>query len=126
MPSIQAVRSHWGITHPECIRCGSETRVEKAHIIDRCAGGLDHAGNLLPLCHVCHREQPEFVNGDEAEALAWFGAEKTDDRWVFHADADHVLRRAPFGLIADTVMVSVRDALKVLVDAATELERRPA
>jgi hypothetical protein len=47
-------------------------RLEKAHVIDRFAGGLDTLPNFRPLCPTCHRLQPMFVPGQEAEALAWF------------------------------------------------------
>ncbi len=66
---------------PYCVKCeycegttwqSAQGWLERAHIIDRTYGGLDIEPNLLPLCAHCHRHQPAFKNGEEAEALAWF------------------------------------------------------
>lgn len=66
---------------PRCFRCGftqggtwrdATSWLERAHVIDRSAGGLDNLVNLRPLCRWCHRCQPSFVSGDEQIALAWF------------------------------------------------------
>jgi hypothetical protein len=33
---------------------------------------------LLPLCCTCHRRQPIFRNGDEAQAIEWFTSIRQD------------------------------------------------
>ena len=84
MPTLLAIARYHGLGEVSyCVRCGyrppwdhwgiSSTYLERAHIIDRCFDGLDVAPNLAPLCSWCHRTQPIFKPGDEAEAYAWFG-----------------------------------------------------
>ena len=86
MPSMAQIARHHGFDRstPLCIRCGrvpddyatwgdtSGLGLQRAHIIDRVFSGLDNPSNLLPLCWRCHRQQPIFKAGDEAEALDWF------------------------------------------------------
>jgi hypothetical protein len=62
--------------HPKCFHCGSEiaswAKLERAHLVDRALGGLDHEANLVLLCRVCHRERMPSYGPDEAEAaIAW-------------------------------------------------------
>lgn len=80
-------RSWWiGFGEPFCFRCGwlapvidgratswNEARhwLDRAHIIDRCDGGLDAAQNVVPLCQLCHDDMPGFVAGQEQAATAW-------------------------------------------------------
>jgi hypothetical protein len=86
VPSLAKVADHHGLdARPSCVRCGYEPPVDswreasgwlqRAHVIDRFAGGLDNAANLRPLCRMCHRMQPIFVPGDEDVALEWFSGE---------------------------------------------------
>jgi len=82
--SLPKLAQHLGVyeQHPACWRCGTEAPVdrwedasgwlERAHVIDRWADGIDVACNLRPLCSFCHRIQPIFEPGDEGAALAWF------------------------------------------------------
>jgi len=84
MPSLASVALwHRLGAVPHCVHCGWQswkatwnersTGLERAHIIDRAVdNGLDHEGNLAPLCKRCHATQPIFKPGQEAEALAWF------------------------------------------------------
>ncbi len=83
MPTMVALARHLGIHDdpPACFRCGwakedavwkSGHGLERAHIIDRWADGLDAVQNLRPLCHECHRTQPIFEPGQEEDALLWF------------------------------------------------------
>ena len=84
MPSLKAMAKFLGVEgrEPFCFRCGvcvdadswADARrvLERAHVIDRVFDGLDNLANLRPLCSTCHRWQPIFKAGDEAEALAWF------------------------------------------------------
>jgi 5-methylcytosine-specific restriction endonuclease McrA len=104
MPSCYAIASYWlehedlfpenrcfwiGLGEPYCMACGQLSDVddeqttsdawktsglERAHLIDRCSGGLDGAQNLVTLCRSCHRSMPSFVSGDEAKAMAWLRA----------------------------------------------------
>jgi 5-methylcytosine-specific restriction endonuclease McrA len=82
MPTLRAIARHWDLgDHPACFRCGDEPPVEgwgnahgwleRAHLIDRWAGGLDLVTNIVPLCPRCHRRQPIFEPGDEDAALTW-------------------------------------------------------
>jgi hypothetical protein len=45
--------------------------LDRSHLIDRCFDGLDHAGNLVPLCASCHKAMPSFRPGDEGAAVFW-------------------------------------------------------
>jgi hypothetical protein len=45
--------------------------LDRAHLIDRCRGGLDGPQNIIPLCFGCHRGMPAFIPGQEAEVIAW-------------------------------------------------------
>lgn len=45
--------------------------LDRAHLIDRCFDGLDIAPNLVPLCVICHKEQPSYRPGMEENALSW-------------------------------------------------------
>jgi 5-methylcytosine-specific restriction endonuclease McrA len=66
---------------PECFRCKAPGRawrcgyqsvsLERAHLVDRIRGGLDHAGNLAVLCHHCHVQMPSFGNGEWFDAVTW-------------------------------------------------------
>ena len=84
MPSLKRIARFHGLGDPACYCCGyvhpgewtwdtANRWLERAHVIDRCFGGLDHEGNLRPLCTWCHRQQPPFSPGEEASALAWVG-----------------------------------------------------
>ena len=84
MPSLLTIARHLGVASepPHCFKCGRRTiardwskasaELDRAHVIDRVCDGLDHAGNLRPLCKQCHRYQPIFKAGEELEALLWF------------------------------------------------------
>lgn len=92
MPQLKAIAAHHQLgERPHCVRCGHQHPdvttwanangiLERAHIIDRCCDGLDHAGNLAPLCRTCHKKQPMFESGMEAEALTWFRLRGADGR----------------------------------------------
>jgi 5-methylcytosine-specific restriction endonuclease McrA len=84
MPSLSWIARYHDLGEvPRCVRCGfhpPEDRwgdtsgyLARAHIIDRARDGLDVEANLAPLCYGCHRSQPSFRPGDEADAFAWFG-----------------------------------------------------
>lgn len=85
MPSIWKLATWHGIEllGPACWRCGvipkgitwrqANRYLDRAHVIDRQADGLDLEPNLRPLCRRCHRSQPTFRPGEETDALAWFG-----------------------------------------------------
>lgn len=82
MPPARRVAEHWhrlgapfaiDIDEPACFGCGLTVArwsdLERAHMIDRFLGGLDHEANLAMLCALCHRLMPMFDVGDEAAAL---------------------------------------------------------
>lgn len=54
---------------PDAARWNDSVFLERAHLADRAAGGLDGPQNLVPLCHSCHRLMPEFTDG--REAIKW-------------------------------------------------------
>ncbi len=60
---------------PGCFACGLPVdewgRLERGHLVDRWAGGLDGPQNLVMLCSPCNRVMPGFLPGQEAEAVAW-------------------------------------------------------
>jgi 5-methylcytosine-specific restriction endonuclease McrA len=94
MPTWQAIQRYWyrqergwvgfgqcDPGEPTCYRCGwwcmrddkrSEADgLERAHLVDRCFGGLDIEPNLVLLCSTCHRSMPSFEPGDEHKAIEW-------------------------------------------------------
>lgn len=74
MPTLKRIAAFHNLCGVFCVRCGETDHLERAHIIDRWSGGLDHEANLAPLCYWCHHKtQPIFVPGDETDAYAWFG-----------------------------------------------------
>src|ERR1700676_1593342 len=96
MPSLAKIAEfhHLG-DEPFCVRCGYSRPglwtwataggwLDRAHLIDRGADGLDIEPNLLPLCRGCHSGQPYFENGDEAKALMWFRGGPTHAEFVAH------------------------------------------
>lgn len=84
------LKSHYiGLREPFCFRCGWLTPppeedmptptlwqragrwLDRAHLIDRTADGLDGVQNTVLLCGPCHKYMPEFVPGDEDGVVAW-------------------------------------------------------
>lgn len=90
MPALWAVVSYWrpwgvfilDIEIPHCFAClidrwcdedkpvperwKGARWLERAHLADRCFGGLDGPQNFALLCHECHKGMPSFRGGDEA------------------------------------------------------------
>lgn len=84
MPSGQAVADYWreqgrfggyGLAFPACFTCRRPaddwSQLERAHLVDRAVGGLDHVANLVMLCWACHRCMPTFEAGEGEAALCW-------------------------------------------------------
>lgn len=100
MPSARAIHSWWAnnrfhewavwfkqvdLGEPSCYRCGrwgdmgTQERndvdefagLERAHVVDRCRGGLDVEPNLILLCSRCHRSMPEVSELDADVAFRW-------------------------------------------------------
>lgn len=82
MPRLSECETYWGVPRAHCIRCLEPARCERAHVIDRCYGGLDGVQNIVPLCVPCHKEMPPFIPGEEAKALAWLAVPDWDE-WIF-------------------------------------------
>lgn len=58
-------RNYWDV----CWSCADDERgVERAHLLARVYGGLDNEANLILLCRLCHKDQPDF--GVDT-AIAW-------------------------------------------------------
>lgn len=56
----------WGTT---CWSCGRESiNLERAHLLGRYLGGLDTPANLVMLCNLCHKDQPDH---DRNSAIIW-------------------------------------------------------
>jgi hypothetical protein len=58
MPSIRTIAEFHEMPDDECWRCGLREPLERAHIVDRCAGGLDGPQNLSLICYPCHMDMP--------------------------------------------------------------------
>lgn len=94
MPSLYEIAAHWApldvfcvdLQTPSCFGCdmivpadmsiparprwnGSNSFLDRAHLVDRRHDGLDGPQNLVPLCRLCHRLMPPFTDGHAA--LAW-------------------------------------------------------
>lgn len=70
LPSVDALLNEWahaGSTLGKnpwdvCWSCGIDTRpIERAHLQARVYDGLDNAANLVLLCYLCHRQQPDYT-----------------------------------------------------------------
>ena len=94
--------AHIGWGEPSCHRCGwlvpeghdPRPWLDRAHLIDRAAGGLDTHANVVPLCHLCHRSQPMFLPGQEAEALDWLKA-GDPKHWAWQLSTDTAFSDGP-------------------------------
>jgi 5-methylcytosine-specific restriction endonuclease McrA len=69
---------------PECFRCAVPatewmSNFERAHLIDRALHGLDHAGNVVPLCPECHDAMPSFDDWDDA--IEWVAYTRIMRQW---------------------------------------------
>ena len=72
MPTVRRIADYWGKPSDHCWRCNlASDYLERAHLIDRWAGGLDSVANLALLCVTCHRLMPCFTPGDEDAAVAY-------------------------------------------------------
>lgn len=80
MPGVSAILAHYAwlgvdLAWPFCFACWSEelewSQLERAHLVDRSAGGLDGPQNVVLLCPACHRAMPSFRPGEGAEARRW-------------------------------------------------------
>lgn len=63
-------RRAYAMTDTVSVRWDRASRwLDRAHLADRCRGGLDGPQNLVPLCLACHHRMPSFGSG--WDALAW-------------------------------------------------------
>lgn len=86
--SIKKISDYWGYTKlPRCFRCQYSGYLEKAHIIDFAAGGIDDLHNIGLLCYRCHKGQPYFPPQETERALQYFYISKNytlltmQERW---------------------------------------------
>lgn len=86
-PNIAGARGSWD--DPFCFRCGwwppspedfkgdrwsiVNGWLERAHLLDKSAGGPNEPSNLVPLCPLCHLVMPEYRKSAEP-AIAWVRA----------------------------------------------------
>jgi hypothetical protein len=95
---------HIGLGEPFCFKCQWVAPVEdgtplsawkkasafldRAHLVTRSHGGLDLECNLVPLCERCHLSQPDFLPGDEDQALRWLkDTNRVDPFWQIFTDS---------------------------------------
>ncbi len=96
MPSLWQMAEYWylrddvfdvDLRNPHCFGCGDTAwsfaatlklrwndaarKLERAHLVARVFDGLDGVQNMVPLCSLCHRYQPD---SDGAEAVSWIQA----------------------------------------------------
>lgn len=105
LPRMKAILAWWDLPSGCCIRCGAFAYTYRAHIIDRCAGGLDAVQNLVPLCEPCHLSQPAFRSGEEEAAFRWlntylWGASQLAPRAAFTVAGS--VHHGPHGLEIST------------------------
>jgi hypothetical protein len=118
MPPMVAIERHWDLPHGYCARCKQPARCEKAHIIDRCHGGLDGPQNLVPLCYPCHSDQPSYEPGDEPFAL----------EWIFHnrptfGDSTVIFEDVPVRFLAAMIWLRVANNIDEANSWLTERRR---
>lgn len=60
---------------PACMGCAHGvddwSRLDRAHLVDRCRDGLDHEPNLSLLCGRCHKVMPSFGPDEGDAAIQW-------------------------------------------------------
>lgn len=121
MPAAEAIASyHYELGNlrdglwPACFGCveGRDEwgEFDRAHLVDRCFGGLDGSQNLVLLCQRCHKEMPSF--GPEDGHLAW--------AWV--RGREHWLKR--LYRLADEWLKGIEAAGIDPVEALAAMERR--
>lgn len=82
MPAAHKVAEYWrdrGVFRvtaaPSCFRCGVPAELwnhlDRAHLVDRFLGGLDHAANLAMICTTCHKLMPMFEPESAQAAISW-------------------------------------------------------
>lgn len=69
----QALRATWG---------AAARFLDRAHLADYCRSGNNDPANVIPLCHLCHRDMPEFA--EREPALAWVAAGCERPWWWGH------------------------------------------
>lgn len=103
LPSYQA--HSIGLGEPFCAACGwlapvpdglgrkswalASRFLDRAHLVDRALGGLDHEGNIVVLCHLCHRRMPSFDVDQWADAVAWV-EEQRPCHWGWQLFTDEI------------------------------------
>lgn len=118
---------------PACFACheGADrwSDLERAHLVDRCSGGLDGPQNLVMLCSGCHGRMPSFYPGDEAAAWAWV---RTRRHWTDElGHAAHLIEEglSPKAARSAAAVTSYEDAdqaADALRAAAVEVPEREA
>ena len=101
MPTLDQIARHWvgepefatahfnivGMGEPHCFRCAwfppcddphahttwakHSAFLDRCHLVDFARGGSNEPDNLVPLCHICHRDMPEYADGQRDMAIAW-------------------------------------------------------
>jgi hypothetical protein len=102
-PDLLAGLIGWG--EPFCFRCGwlapmpgsgrsgswsdAAGWLERAHLRDHMTGGGNEPANIVPLCTMCHRAMPDFVDSRD-EAIDWVRRQRHKsclDWWQARTDA---------------------------------------
>lgn len=129
MPSPRQIAKFWSMRDefsvdpltPECFGCRRAAddwrSFDRAHLVDRQVGGLDHEGNLVMLCpRPCHSLMPVFDIDERETAICWV----RDQGWLHDLvdrsvspDVGELDYRIATWLIAEGVMSSQRSALPV-------------
>lgn len=114
MPHMRDIEAHHGLDHGYCYRCGQPARCERAHVVDRSAGGANAVENLVPLCYPCHAQMPPFAADEEPYAWAWLNADAvTYFRWRFTQidSARRAIAKIPEDITVDDLPASLFDLL---------------
>jgi len=71
-PSVKRIAEFWECETDRCCKCrGFFKGLERAHLVDRCYGGLDGVQNLALLCWECHGMMPSFKPEREDDAYEY-------------------------------------------------------
>ena len=93
-------------------------RLERAHLVDRAAGGLDGCQNIVPLCRPCHRRMPSFDIGEGPQAVAWVRARFARRMQARRDDAVRRCHRRepdrPYASLAALAECSVQHVAKII------------
>ena len=70
----------WNFAEKYCWACGYKKKLEKAHIIPHCLGGITDPSNMVLLCRECNLKNPHCKS--EEDFWIWIKSHRKNNFWV--------------------------------------------